>query len=306
MNITWNDGVDNYKKHTHKIDCITKIHYFNTELLNVSFQKYNSVHEYCEEVFQRKRSKTVNVLYSGGLDSELVLYLCMIHKIPVTALTMRLLINGYPINTHDLYYSEKFCRENNVRQVILDLDVEAFFNNGEHIKYLKPYLITEPHVSTHFWLFEQSDNFPVLGGEYSWPWVHKNLLSPHRHHYCYYDKFLCDNNIDGIGNFLNYSLSGNLFFIENHLSLLRSVPIETNAKFIPIFKKLLWSKLNLASPTPRLRSYGWENLSPAIFDLQYYRSGLEREFGITHSSITWGSKVNEIIGGTITTNDKYR
>jgi len=198
VKIIWQDGINNYKKYTHDINTDTKVHFFNTELLKVPDHNYISLSEYCVDALQNRTTKFVDVLYSGGLDSELVLTLCLQHKIPVRAVTMRLVVNGYPINTHDLYYSEKFCRSNKVEHILIDLDVERFFESGRHYNYLKPYLITEPHVATHFWLLEQCDGFPILGGEYSWPWASKPLLSPHRHQYSCYDKFLVDNNIDGI------------------------------------------------------------------------------------------------------------
>lgn len=305
MLLTWNDGLDNYKQHTHIINPDSGIHYFNTTLLDAPCINYTSIKDYCIDILSNKATHFVDVLYSGGLDSELVVMLCLITGIPVRAITMRLIINGYPINTHDLYYSEKFCRENNVTQILIDLNVEDFFSNGKHIEYLQPYLITEPHVATHFWLFEQCSGFPVLGGEYTWPWIHKPLLSPHRHHYSYYDKFLKDKNMFGIGNFMNHSLSANTFLIKAHLDTLRRTHIETNSKCIPIFKQKLWRELKLPIPNIRLRSYGWENLSPAIFNMQEYRSGLLKQFGTTYSSITWNKTLTDIIGGTDNTNDRY-
>jgi hypothetical protein len=306
MKISWTDGLENYKKYSYTIDPESKIHYFNTELLDAPHINYDSITEYCDDLFSSKKTKFIDVLYSGGLDSELVLHLCLLRKIPVRAITMRLVIQGYPINTHDLYYSEKFCRDNGITQVLIDLDVEKFFNNGTHINYLENYLITEPHVATHFWLLERCDGFPVFGGEYTWPWAHAPLLSPHRHHYCCYDKFLKENNISGIGNFMNHSLSANIFFIKKHLDIMKLNSLETTPKFIPMFKRELWRNLNLPVPNLRLRSYGWEFVPPSIFDIQMYRTDLLSRFGTTHSSITWGKTISNLIGGATNTNDKYR
>jgi hypothetical protein len=306
VQIVWQDGINNYKKYTHDINMDTKIHSFNTELLEVPDNNYSSLSEYCVDILQNRTTKFVDVLYSGGLDSELVLTLCLQNNIPVRAVTMKLMVNEYPLNTHDLYYSEKFCRANKVEQILINLDVEKFFESGQHYNYLKPYLITQPHVATHFWLFEQCDGFPVLGGEYSWPWSHKPLLSPHRHQFSYYDKFLVDNNIDGIGNFMNYCNSSNLLFIKNHLEVVNSTSIATDFKNIPIFKQKLWVKLNLPSPELRLRSYGWESAPFSVIDLAGYKLALTEEFGKTYSSITWGKTISNIIGEGCTTNDKYR
>jgi hypothetical protein len=303
MNIIWRDGLDNYKQYTHNINVDTNIHNFNIEILDIPYTEYSSLSDYTVSVLGNKGTKFVDILYSGGLDSELALVLCLQNKIPVRAITMRLIVKGYAINTHDLYYSEKFCRANNVQHIIIDLDVEHFFENGIHINYLSPYFITEPHVATHFWLFEQCEGFPVLGGDYSWPWVHKPLLSPHRHNYSYYDKFLRDNNMEGIGNFLNYSLASNLICIKTHLEVFKKNQLETDPKNIPIFKQSFWGTLNLPLPERRARSYGWDNSS--VFNLSRYKVSLIKEFGVTHSTITWGNHITNIIGGDRNTNGKY-
>lgn len=306
MKIYWEDGTDNYKKHTHIINTETNVHYFNTELSDVPFVPNSSLHEYCHDMLSTRTSKYVDILYSGGLDSELVLVLCLQNKIPVRAVTMRLLVEGYPINTHDLYYSEKFCRENNVEHLLVDLNVKEFFASGRYYEYLKPYRITEPHVATHFWLLEQCDNFCILGGEYSWPWVQRSVITPHRHHYSYYDKFLTDNNLEGIGNFMNHNLGLNVSLIKKHVEIIKSTNMSTNQQAIPIFKKYLWEELNLPSPEIRARSYGWDTLSSMNFNLALFKIKLTEEFGITHSSITWGDQINTIINGSTNSNDKYR
>lgn len=304
MLVTWGSGINEYRGHSLN----TETHTYNTSLQDVETSDLTDINQLFNEVLTVRQTKTVEVLYSGGMDSECVLRSCIINKIPVRAITMRLLVNDYPINTHDLYYSEKFCREQGIVQKLIDLHVDKFFEGGDHLKYLRPYAITEPHVATHFWLFEQCAGYPVLGGEYSWPWSTGAIVSPHRHEYSCYDKFLNDNNIPGIGSMLSHSLDINLSFIRNHLALMQRFPAghyRGSSKQIPMFKRDLFSLIGLGDFELRLRSYGWENISPAIFNKNKYKIELIKEFGVTHSSISWGTKVAEALGGEPGSNTKY-
>lgn len=299
MNETiWNSGKNNYLVHTLNAE----LHTYNTTLQDVETSNMN-IHQLFNEELSVRQTKTVDILYSGGMDSECVLLSCLTNNIPVRAITMRLLVNNYPINTHDLYYSEKFCRERSVEHKLIDLHVDSFFSNGDHLPYLRPYLITEPHVATHFWLFEQCMGFPVMGGEYSWPQSGKKVLSPHRYEYSCYPRFLNDRGIHGIGNMLNSSLDINLLFIKNNLVTGREGYFSDFAR-IPMLKQKLFSNMRLGTFELRMKNYGWENISQ-VFNKMKYRIELIKEFGITQSSITWGQKIADALGGEPGTNNKY-
>jgi len=104
---------------------------------------------------------------------------------------------------------------------------------------------------------------------------------------------------------MNYSNSSNLLFIRKHLEVVNSTNIITDLKNIPIFKQKLWEKLNLPASEVRFKSYGWENTSFSIINISGYKVALIKEFGITHSSITWGKYIFNAIDEGSTTNDKY-
>lgn len=297
-------GLNNYLKHTFVVD--NKSNKFNTEVLDVPMMGSCSLLETFNTHLSARPGATVEVLYSGGMDSELVLLSCLRLKINVIAMTMRLMVNGYPINTHDLYYSEKFCRENNVKQTFIDLKIDTFFKNGNHLRYLDPYLITEPHVATHFWLVEQCTHFPVIGGDYCWPHQGNGIISPYRHSYCFYDKFMLDNGINGIGNMGSHSLDSNIFFMQTHLAVLKSKPeMETDYAGIPIFKQAIAEQLGFNDTAVRMRSYGWETISYLLINKRNYKVALHRKYGSTTNSISWNERIAEVIGGEERHNDKF-
>ena len=304
---SWYDGLNDYKKITLVANPETKKHTFTVELLDVETNNYNSIYEVYSTHLSNRQTKFVEVLFSGGLDSEFALHTCLKLNIPVRAITARLLVNNCPINTHDLYYSERFCRANNIEHKIVDIDAKTFFENGDHIKYLEPYYITEAHVATLFKLLEMTTGFPILGGEYSWPWIHGKILSPHRHHFNQFDRFMKDNGINGIGNMIGHSLESNMTFIKEHLAIQTKLENENN-KFIPILKQSILNNLGYNISEPRLRSYGWERLrlENDNFNINMYCRDLMIRFGTVESNIVWNTKIAQVLGSNPGSNSLHK
>lgn len=309
--ITWHSGFQNFKKHTFEINPETKTNNYCIELLDTEIPNLDrNIFDIFGDYFSIRQNKVVEVLYSGGMDSELILYACLTKKIPVRALTMRILIDDVVLNTHDLYYSEKFCRQYNVEQKIIDFDATKFYENGEHYKYLDPYHITQFHVASHFWLYEQSTGFPVLGGEYTWPWVSVDpmIISPIKYVYSVYDKFLSDNGIHGIGSVMSYGLESNIKLMKSHIKVMRQ---DTN-KFggdnikIVFFKNAMWKDLGYPNPELRLKNYGWESVSYSSLNTNYIKVDLFKRYGTTFDKIKWNYKIAEVLNSVPGENTKFR
>lgn len=302
----WYSGYNNYKKHELLLDYHgPNIHRFKTELTESSYRNLSNIHDVFYEELAQRQTKYVEVLYSGGMDSETVIRSCMISKIPVRALTAKFMINGYPINTHDLYHSERFCRLNDIEQVFVELDVKKFFENGDHVSYIKPYHIWQSHIATHFWIFEQATGFPVFGGEYSWPWVDKPIISPHKLIFMCYDRFLSDRGIHGIGSMLGNSLDSNMLFIKHHIETMKQEHIVIDNSNITTFKQRLFKNMGFGDLEPRMKYYGWDNLDRDILDIHYYTDKLIEDYGFSHAEIKWNRMIANILGGEPGTNDKH-
>lgn len=306
----WFDGKDNYKKHSYDtIDSDTRN--YTLEYIDVDYDSNISLFDEFYENVQNRNTKKVEVLYSGGIDSELVLFGLLRRNVPVIAITMRLISGGITWNTHDLYYAEKFCREHNITQKIVDLEVDKFFDNGDYLAYLSPYQITQPHVATHFWLFEQCSDFPIIGGEYSWPQVHhgSTRISPTRYEYANYDRYLKDKGISGIGNMLGNSLAIQSILIQKHISI-----IKTNnhiEKLNPLLqaatiKAKVYQELGYDNLEKRLRSYGWESISRSAFNAHAYLIELKRLHGTVLPEVIWGAKFATILGSSPGSNTLFK
>lgn len=254
----------------------------------------------------------VEVLYSGGMDSECVLVSCLQNKIPAIAITLRMMIDNSPFNVHDLYYSEKFCRENNIQQKIVDLHVDNFFENGDHIQYMEPYKIRGCGVPTHMWLMEQCSTFPIIGGDFTWPLVNigRKEYSPHRHESAFYDVFMQNAGITGIGNMISHSMESNIFFIKEHIKVQEENPDlhGDNLKQLKIrhLKMKILNNLGFNDLELRHRSWGWEMPHhQKWFDV----IGLYKELGLrwnpTKSIIKWNRALAEVVGGEVGSNDDY-
>jgi len=291
--IEWTTGLGDFKKHT--LDGSS----FTTTLSETEFVPDRNVDAIFSDHFS-DCSGTVEVLYSGGLDSEIVLASCLRNKIPVEAMTMVIKIRGAIANVVDLYYSEKFCRENNVKQNMFYLDATEFYESGKYLEYLKPFQITEPHVASHFWLIEQCQNFPVVGGD--WPWVqaHKEhkVLSPFKLSFSSYERFMASKGINGIGNMISHSYESCYYFMKKHIQEyeLGNDTFHT----VPFMKYRMY---DLAEP--RIKSYGWEDCPSNVFNIMMYKINLLKLMGAPKSKIVWGDKTKQLLNTDTTENESF-
>ena len=297
--IEWNVGLNGFKKCTLALG--ENSHKFTTELLDVSYENNRNISDIFNDHLSIRQTKYVEVLYSGGLDSELVLLSCIKNNISVIAITLIIKIEGLIINTHDLYYAEKFCRENDIIHKLIELDADKFFENGEHLKYLTPYYIIEPHVATHLWLIEQCSYFPIIGGDWPWAQVSKEnkVLSPFRLEYASYERYMKDKGIMGIGNMISYSLDSSIKLIDIHLN--NHIPGENISNFKSRMYQTMYPELK-----SRIKQHGWEHHKTNSFNLINYKIELIKQLKLTNSYIKWNNTIKTLLNTQANENDKFR
>lgn len=284
----WSTGLNDYKKHT--LDS----NKFSTIITECEVEKGREVYDIFNDHLSQRQTSKIEVLYSGGTDSELVLLSCIKNNIPFEVMTMVIQTNGLILNITDLYYSEKFCREHNIKQNLFYFDPIEFYESGGYLEYLLPYYIDEPHVASHFWLIEQCSNYPIIGGDWPWVQMHRKALSPSRLSYNCYERFMQSKGIDGIGNMIGHSFESTCKFIELHIKN------HTNNIPVPYLKQKMYGNIE-----PRLRSYGWEQSSQDIFNIKKYKVELLKRIGSIKPEITWGDKIASMIGSTSNTNSLF-
>lgn len=192
-------------------------------------------------------------------------------------------------NQYELDYSSKFCKNNNIKQKIVNLDV-SFYDNGDFIKYVEPYKIRKANIAAHFWLINQCDNFPIIGGNYFW--VKENnfqkCLSPMSYGSLFHDIYMKENNIQGIGNLLNYGYNGVHLLINSHLTSYKKNMDLGKLKQI-IYSNLLNEDLEIRQPKHGFEGYQQKYLNSQIRNIE---------------SITWGYYTCELLNTNNTTNGK--
>jgi hypothetical protein len=296
-------GVNNFKKLTFEVDTTTKQHTFTTEYLDVDIDVNRTISQIFADQLSVRDTNTVEVLYSGGIDSEIVLITCLEHNIPCRAITLRMLVKGIVVNTHDLYYAGKFCRQRNIEQKIIDLDLNKFVDSGLFLDYAEPFLNKEFHVTTHMWLMEQCSGFVVMGGIYPWPWHNgPKVISPSRASFNFYNRFMRNKNISGISDMQCHSLDAAVLIIKSHLKNAANYGDIT----VPYFKQKIFADLGF-DVEPRLRSYGWEDNVRAVFNKDDVNRLMIDRFGVWSTErVIWGQTIADAIGGQPGTWDRFK
>lgn len=100
------------------------------------------------------------VLFSGGLDSEVVLQSFLFAGIPVRAAITRF---ARDLNRHDIGYAIRFCEAHQVPYRLLDIDIELFFESGAALDYALRATCVQPQLLHTMWAMDQVDGYPILG-----------------------------------------------------------------------------------------------------------------------------------------------
>ena len=101
-----------------------------------------------------------DLMLSGGVDSELILYSHLKSKIPINVV-----VGKYKdgLNEADFYQAMETCRIYDVKPTIIDLDVKKYFESGEaHDIWTKNYA-RAPGMLPPMKIIEKLDNMPIMG-----------------------------------------------------------------------------------------------------------------------------------------------
>jgi hypothetical protein len=82
------------------------------------------------EMIWANKTGELNLLYSGGLDSEFVLALFMSLGMRVKPIIMS--IEPY-LNRHDIMYAIDYCKTRNIDYTLIELDLPKFLDSGEYL-----------------------------------------------------------------------------------------------------------------------------------------------------------------------------
>jgi hypothetical protein len=258
--IEWRSGIDNYKIHT-VIDNTFTIEYL--EQLSTS----QTISELYLDYLSARNNKFVEVMYSGGIDSEIILLVCLKNNIPVRARTVRIYFKDMIVNSYDLYHASEFCRKHNIDITYMNLELTKYYQSQIDIDLSTKYFMPIPYASITAWASTYCSGFVCVGGDYPWP-VKTNgqwSLAAPSPSINSFDRLFSDYGITGIGNIQTNSLDSLKHFVKAHIEVYSSGIVEQNVDEyyymeLGIPKHLIFKRLGF-DLEPRLKRHGFEHLN---------------------------------------------
>ena len=172
--------------------------------INADTVSQQSITEEYASILSRFNSE-LNIMYSGGIDSEIVAEVCDKHDIPHSLHFIALVHDNKIFNAVD--YKNAMSYSNDIEVHYLEFD--QFFNSGEFIDVALKYQTRSPQLACHLKVAEDIGKNIVFGGDsmffhYDFDSNVASFKSTETGHFCY-------NNLvkhtGGIGNMANASYS---------------------------------------------------------------------------------------------------
>lgn len=119
-------------------------------------------HNECLEtarIIRKNTNDEITVLFSGGIDSEVVVRSFVEAGIKIKVAIMRYKDD---LNAHDIEYAIDTCRELNITPTFYDLDLLEFWKQ-DYLPYAHLTRCFSPQLITTMWLIDQIKGFVVLG-----------------------------------------------------------------------------------------------------------------------------------------------
>ena len=166
------------------------------------------------KLIRTKTSEDLYVLFSGGMDSEIVLRSFIEAGIEINAITVEF-EDG--LNEHDILWSRKFCKAHNVNHIIKPLNIEKFWREML-FDYASPVQCNSPQFPVTMWLIDQTPGFPIIGSGDSEIKRHEgtqDFVFNERENYLTLYLYLIRRNREGVPAFFQYTPELLLSFFEH-------------------------------------------------------------------------------------------
>lgn len=111
------------------------------------------------KTIRKNTDQPLHVMFSGGVDSEVVVRSFVEAKIEIQAAILRF-ADG--LNAHDIEWAVKACENLGVKYKFYDLDLLKFWQHDWQ-NYSDPTYCTSPQLLPTMWLVDQIDGYPIMG-----------------------------------------------------------------------------------------------------------------------------------------------
>jgi len=232
-----------------------------------------------EKIWAEKQGK-IHLCYSGGLDSEYVLAVFRTLGMPISPVIMRT-----QYNHHEIQYAFKYCDENSITPIIIDLDYDKFVESGEFLKIATEYKIAAYQMPSNLWLTTQIDGTVITGDSDPHLFLHNDkkwYVDEIEPMYTQFE-FFKNNNVYGTPFFLSYNSEQYFAFLTDPtmVSLARNeIPGKTGSYSSKVH---VYNNQNRFKLDQRVKKHGYEIVEQSpIFnhpDIQLVNSWKEKWWG---------------------------
>jgi len=224
------------------------------------------------KLIRESTDKSIFVLLSGGVDSEIVARSFFELSIPITCVIGRF---NDGMNDHDIRYAFKFCERYRIPYIIIDVDIEKLWKEDLY-NYASVTRCISPQLILPMWLSDQVDGYTIIGAGECYMvqnskhkfelWEKEKIASWYRHYLI--------NNKEGCPGFFQYTPELMLSYINDDIIKDISNKIEGYSTYyekLKVYKKY-WKDLE-----SREVYTGFEKFKELDYNL--YRPYLEHKFG---------------------------
>lgn len=111
-------------------------------------------------IIQQTAKESVNVMFSGGVDSEVALRSFYEAGVPVSASILKL---KNDLNLHDYSWAILTCEELGIPYKLYELDLHKFWTSPAALQLARDTQCISPQLLATMWLVDQCEGFCVLG-----------------------------------------------------------------------------------------------------------------------------------------------
>ena len=173
-------------------------------------EPYNFKKECIEtaKLIYQKTDLPIYVLFSGGIDSEIVVNVFMEAGIPFTPVTV--VFDDY-INEHDAKYAFSFCEKHNLNHKILNLNILSFWEN-EMMYYADMTKANSPQINVMMWAMDMLNGYTVFCDGTS-NYIKDNFIN-REINFCW-NRFMMLTKKEGVPTFFTYTPELMLSFLND-------------------------------------------------------------------------------------------
>jgi hypothetical protein len=254
------------------------------------------------KIYDQRKGLPIDILFSGGKDSEITLRSFLEIKVPVNVH----FVDYDFYNMYDKRWATKICEFFNIKLNIHNLDIRKFWRSDECMQIANSSKSVSPQLISQQWLMSQVDGIPVLGSGECYTArsdiaIQKKIEKGHRNlnnvnwvlvereKIATWYRYLISNNRPGIPGFFQYTPELMLSFLEDpicqdlHSNITKGKLSNSSSKSSICLKH--WPEVK-----KRYKKTGFENLRDEDYVL---RTILMKKYENYHYE--YWSEVNELI-----------